>query len=236
MNICDRVVGLYLAIAIISALHHRAVTGEGQEIEVPMLETMAQFVLADHMGGGAFVPPLGNMGYKRLLSRVRGPYPTKDGYLALVVYTDKHWRAFSALVGEPGLLDTDPRFRDQETRTQHAEDMGALPAGASAAEDHRGMDRGVARGRHPGVSRQPDRGSVRRSASEGGEAVQRDRASDRGEAQGRALSGQILAKRRPSIRRLAPNLGEHTDEVLPGARRASAAARQRAHRSATDDA
>ena len=91
---------------------------------MPMLETMAQFVLADHMGGGAFVPPLGNMGYKRLLSRVRGPYPTKDGHLALVVYTDKHWRAFSALVGEPDLLDTDPRFKTQETRTQHSEDMG----------------------------------------------------------------------------------------------------------------
>jgi crotonobetainyl-CoA:carnitine CoA-transferase CaiB-like acyl-CoA transferase len=128
VNICDRVVGLYLAIAIVSALHHRERTGEGQEIEVPMLETMAQFVLADHMGGGAFVPPLGAMGYKRLLSRTRGPYPTKDGHLAIVVYTDKHWRAFARLVGCPDLLTTDPRFRDQETRTQHAEDIGRFLA------------------------------------------------------------------------------------------------------------
>jgi crotonobetainyl-CoA:carnitine CoA-transferase CaiB-like acyl-CoA transferase len=124
INICDRVVGLYLVIAITSALHHRQATGEGQEIEVPMFETMAQFVLADHMGGGAFVPPIGNMGYKRLLSRVRGPYATRDGHLSLVVYTDKHWRAFSDMVGLPGLLDSDPRFRHQEARTQHAEDMG----------------------------------------------------------------------------------------------------------------
>jgi crotonobetainyl-CoA:carnitine CoA-transferase CaiB-like acyl-CoA transferase len=128
INICDRVVGLYLAIAIISALHHRARTGEGQRIEVPMLETMAQFVLADHMGGGAFSPPIGPMGYRRLLSRTRGPYPTRDGHLAIVVYTDKHWRAFSQLIGRPDLLDTDPRFRDQETRTQHAEDMGRFLA------------------------------------------------------------------------------------------------------------
>ena len=124
VNICDRVVGLYLTIAITSALHHLARTGEGQQIEVPMLETMAQFVLADHMGGGAFVPPEGSMGYKRLLSRTRGPYPTRDGELAIVVYTDKHWRAFSRMVGKPDLLDSDPRFRNQETRTQNAEDMG----------------------------------------------------------------------------------------------------------------
>ena len=124
VNICDRVVGLYLVIAIISALHHRQATAEGQEIEVPMFETMAQFVLADHMGGGAFVPPIGNMGYKRLLSRIRGPYATSDGHLSLVVYTDKHWRAFSEMVGLPGLLDNDPRFRNQEARTQNAEDMG----------------------------------------------------------------------------------------------------------------
>lgn len=124
VNICDRVVGLYVTIAITSALHHLRMTGEGQEIEVPMLETMAQFVLGDHMGGRAFVPPLGNAGYKRLLSRTRGPYPTRDGHLAIVVYTDSHWRKFLAMVGKPEIMDTDPRFRDQESRTQHAEDMG----------------------------------------------------------------------------------------------------------------
>jgi crotonobetainyl-CoA:carnitine CoA-transferase CaiB-like acyl-CoA transferase len=124
VNVCDRVVGLYVANSITAALYHRATTGEGQYIEVPMFETMAQFVLADHIGGGAFVPPEGEMGYKRLLSRTRGPYPTKDGYLAIVVYTDKHWRAFGKLVGRPDLIDTDDRFRSQESRTRHAEDVG----------------------------------------------------------------------------------------------------------------
>ena len=59
VNVCDRVVGLYLVIAITSALYHRAMTGQGQAIEVPMFETMAQFVLADHMGGRAFEPAIG---------------------------------------------------------------------------------------------------------------------------------------------------------------------------------
>jgi crotonobetainyl-CoA:carnitine CoA-transferase CaiB-like acyl-CoA transferase len=102
-----------------------------------MLETMAQFVLADHIGGGAFVPPLGDMGYKRLLSRTRGPYRTADGHISLVVYTDQHWRAFTGLVGCSGLLDEDPRFANQESRTQHAEAVGAflashLPARSNA--------------------------------------------------------------------------------------------------------
>ena len=64
------------------------------------------------------------MKYKRLMSRTRGPYPTQDGHLSLVVYTNKHWRAFTKLVGEPDLLDRDPRFLDQESRTQNAEAMG----------------------------------------------------------------------------------------------------------------
>jgi crotonobetainyl-CoA:carnitine CoA-transferase CaiB-like acyl-CoA transferase len=128
VNICDRVVGLHVTIAVTSALFHREKTGAGQQIEVPMFETMAQFVLADHLGGGAFVPPVGEMGYRRLLSRTRGPYATRDGHLSLVVYTDRHWRFFTQLLGLPHLLDTDPRFASQESRTQHAEDMGRFLA------------------------------------------------------------------------------------------------------------
>jgi crotonobetainyl-CoA:carnitine CoA-transferase CaiB-like acyl-CoA transferase len=124
INLCDRIVGLYVANAVTAALYHRAMTGQGQEIEVPMFETMSQFVLSDHIGGAAFVPSKGAMGYKRLLSRTRGPYATKDGYLALVVYTNKHWEAFSKLIGQPDLLATDPRFASQETRTQNAQEMG----------------------------------------------------------------------------------------------------------------
>ncbi len=133
INICDRTVGLYVANAITAALFHRERTGEGQEIEVPMFETMAQFVLADHMGGHAFTPPAGDMGYKRLLSRTRGPYATQDGHISVVVYTDRHWQAFTALVGCPDLLDTDARFASQESRTQHAEAVGSFLAGHLAA-------------------------------------------------------------------------------------------------------
>jgi crotonobetainyl-CoA:carnitine CoA-transferase CaiB-like acyl-CoA transferase len=137
VNICDRVVGLYVANAVTAALYHREKTGQGQLIEVPMFETMTQFVLSDHMGGGAFVPPEGAMGYRRLLSRTRGPYATLDGHLSLVVYTDKHWRAFTGLVGCPHLLDTDARFQSQESRTQNAEDVGRFLAEHLPARSNR---------------------------------------------------------------------------------------------------
>jgi len=128
VNLCDRVVGLYVVIAIMAAVQHRNRTGEGQAIEVPMFETMAQFVLADHSGGHAFVPPLGEVGYKRLLSRTRGPYRTQDSYLAVVVYTDKHWRAFARILGVEDLLAPGSIFYSQQTRTVHAEEVGAYLA------------------------------------------------------------------------------------------------------------
>ncbi len=124
INFCDRVVGLYVASAVTSALYYRTQSGQGQLIEVPMFETMAQFVLADHLGGRAFEPARGEMGYRRLLSSTRGPYRTQDGHLSLVVYTDRHWRLFSELVGAPRLLETDARFASQESRTQHAVAIG----------------------------------------------------------------------------------------------------------------
>jgi crotonobetainyl-CoA:carnitine CoA-transferase CaiB-like acyl-CoA transferase len=128
VNLCDRVVGLYVVIAIMAALQHRNRTGEGQAIEVPMFETMAQFVLADHSGGRAFEPPIGEVGYKRLLSRTRGPYRTKDSYLAVVVYTDRHWRAFAGIVGVQDLFAPGSVFLNMESRTIHAQKVGAFLA------------------------------------------------------------------------------------------------------------
>jgi crotonobetainyl-CoA:carnitine CoA-transferase CaiB-like acyl-CoA transferase len=92
---------------------------------------MADFVLSDHIGGLAFVPPLGPTGYLRLLSRERGPYATSDGYIAVVVYTDAHWRRFTSIIGRPEVLD-DERFRNIQSRTTYAEDVGRLLAGELA--------------------------------------------------------------------------------------------------------
>jgi crotonobetainyl-CoA:carnitine CoA-transferase CaiB-like acyl-CoA transferase len=223
INVCDRIVGLYVANAVMAALYHRAVKGEGQEIEVPMFETMTQFVLADHIGGRAFVPPEGEMGYRRLLSRTRGPYATRDGHLSLVVYTDKHWRSFTTLVGCPDLLETDARFKTQESRTRYAEDIGRFLAEHLTARGNKewlevlhGID----------IPACPVNALDELCEDPHLQAV------GFFETMNHPTEGEVTVCRFPvrfartpaDLRRLAPNLGEHNAEVLGGALADEAAA------------
>ncbi|MEM7348279.1 MAG: CoA transferase, partial [Chloroflexota bacterium] len=83
-NFCDRVTGLNVVNAVTAALFYRERTGKGQSVEVPMYETMVQFLLSDHLGGYTFEPPTGSPGYARIINPNRRPYATKDGYLALL--------------------------------------------------------------------------------------------------------------------------------------------------------
>ncbi|MBN9438304.1 CoA transferase [Bosea sp. (in: a-proteobacteria)] len=92
--VADKTTALFAVGAINAALYHRAVSGEGQAIEVPMFEAMVSFLTVEHLGGRSFEPPLGPSGYSRVLSRNRRPYRTADGYLAVMPYTGAHWRAF----------------------------------------------------------------------------------------------------------------------------------------------
>jgi crotonobetainyl-CoA:carnitine CoA-transferase CaiB-like acyl-CoA transferase len=90
----DKVTGLTALYATMMALFHRERTGEGQEVEVGMFETMASFMLVEHANGALFTPPLGPANYPRVVAPNRRPYRTKDGYIAALVYNDKQWKAF----------------------------------------------------------------------------------------------------------------------------------------------
>lgn len=94
----DKVAGLTALYATTMALFHRERTGEGQEVEVGMFETMASFMLVEHASGKLFDPPLGPAHYHRVVSRNRKPYRTRDGHIAALVYNDKHWNKFMAAV------------------------------------------------------------------------------------------------------------------------------------------
>jgi crotonobetainyl-CoA:carnitine CoA-transferase CaiB-like acyl-CoA transferase len=96
--LADKVAGLTAVYATTAALLHRERTGEGQEVEVPMFETMASFMLVEHANGAMFDPPLGDAGYPRALAPHRHPYRTSDGYVSALVYNDKQWSAFTGAV------------------------------------------------------------------------------------------------------------------------------------------
>lgn len=117
----DRAVGLHAAIATLAAVVHRERTGEGQTIEIPMFETMVEQVLGDHMGGMTFDPANAPPGYMRQLSKERRPYPTNDGYVCAVIYSNRDWQRFAELIGMPDLLTEDPRFSSVGQRTDHAD-------------------------------------------------------------------------------------------------------------------
>jgi crotonobetainyl-CoA:carnitine CoA-transferase CaiB-like acyl-CoA transferase len=118
--VADKTSSMTLLANVLAALYHQARTGEGQEVEVPMFESMAAWVMVEHLYGETFVPATDTPGYKRILNRYRRPFKTKDGYLAILPYSDQNWRDFFTLAGRQDLLD-DPRFRTFATRLRHIE-------------------------------------------------------------------------------------------------------------------
>jgi crotonobetainyl-CoA:carnitine CoA-transferase CaiB-like acyl-CoA transferase len=97
----DKIAGLTALYATMMALFHRERTGQGQEVEVAMFETMASFMLVEHANGAMFDPPLGPAVYPRTVAPNRRPYDTSDGQIAALIYNDKHWNAFIDAVQPP---------------------------------------------------------------------------------------------------------------------------------------
>ncbi len=122
--VADKTVGIAVVNAILAAMLHRARTGEGQYVEVPMFETFTDFVLVEHLGGKTFEPPAGPAGYARLLGGGRKPSPTKDGYIAMLPYTGRHWITFFKAIRRPDLAATlqveDERQRNANIRALYS--------------------------------------------------------------------------------------------------------------------
>lgn len=118
----DKVAGLTIAYSILGALFHKFRTGEGQSIEVPMFEALTSFMMIEHMWMRTFDPQNGAAGYPRVLSQLRKPHKTKDGYLCVLPYTDKNWEDFFALTGR-GDIAADPRYTTANQRSQNYETL-----------------------------------------------------------------------------------------------------------------
>ena len=118
MAMADKLVGLQLASAIGMALYRREKTGRGQEVQVPMLETMVAFNMIDHLWGAVLDEPERGLGYPRMFTQNRRPYATKDGHICVIANSDDQWSRLLTALDRADLIN-DARFATLAARTVH---------------------------------------------------------------------------------------------------------------------
>ena len=134
--VVDKLTGMSLASLIGMALFHRERTGEGQEIHLPMMETILSFTLVEHLWHGTLGEPEKGLGYPRMLTPHRRPYQTKDGYISVIAHSNAQWGKLFKAMGVAELID-DPRFNSVQARSAH---IDALYATLTEGMKHRTTD------------------------------------------------------------------------------------------------
>lgn len=210
--IADKTAGLAVSNAVMAALFHRARTGAGQYVEVPMLETMAAFTLAEHMGGMTFPGATEKAGYARLLEGGRRPARTQDGWIGMLPYTDRHWTAFFKAAGHAELSDkysiANAAQRNQNIRALYGHLTEILPTRTTAEWLTLCDELDIPATRIYGLDELPEHPQL--------VAVGLFEDSEH-PSQGliRQIRPTTLFQATPAaIRRHAPLLGEHTAEIL----------------------
>jgi crotonobetainyl-CoA:carnitine CoA-transferase CaiB-like acyl-CoA transferase len=200
----DKVCGLTIAYSVSAALYRRAVTGQGEHIEVPMRDTVEAFMLVEHGAAAISRPPLGPAGYQRILTPHRRPWPTRDGWIVVLPYTREHYDRIFAASGRDDLLG-DARYATGRQRIANSgflyDEVGRMLAERTTAE-------------WLAFFREQD-------VPAGEVAVLDDLVDDLPEAEHPHAGTYKLvpppvrfAGAPQSVRRPAPLIGEHTDAVL----------------------
>ena len=129
--VADKVSGMFAAQATMAAYIAKQNGAGGQFVQVPMLESFTWFNMVENLWGGTFIPGNDRLGYTRSVNPRRRPYPTKNGYIAIVPYNDKQWVRFFELGGIEGIFD-DPRFSTYSERTKNIGELYAMIEDLSA--------------------------------------------------------------------------------------------------------
>ena len=211
-TMADRSVGLHVVNAVCAALYSREKTGKGQRVDVPMFESLLQSVLGEHMGGYTFQPQLGEAGYTRMLSKHRRPYETRDGYVCVLMYNDKHWKAFFEMIGRQDKL-ADARFASAEGRGQNFDAVYGFVADEMTKRTTADWLAALERADIP-VQRMNSLADIMRDPHLN--AIGYFRPIEH-PSEGKLVSMKVPSEwsgTQPEVRRHAPRLGEHTREVL----------------------
>lgn len=202
----DKVTGLTIAYAVLAALIHRMTSGEGQRVEVPMFDAVLGFNLVEHLSRA--VVPGGKAGYNRILNPFRRPHRTKDGYVAMLPYSDQSWSDLYHAVGHEHEL-SDPWFQErlQNPRPVYAS-LGKILATRTTAEWlELAAQLGIPAGPVPSVD-----DIINDPAQHRGVLSEHDHPAA---GRYRQITPPAHFDRSPaSVRRHAPLVGEDTREVL----------------------
>ncbi|MBZ5496578.1 MAG: CoA transferase [Acidobacteriia bacterium] len=123
--VCDTVGGLNAAFAILAALYHRERTGEGQFIDVALLDTIMPLMgwVAANLLIGHQQPVL--MGNDNFTAAPSGTFATRNGYINIAANKQEQWEALADVLGLPE-LKTDPRFQERDARKKNRKALTPL--------------------------------------------------------------------------------------------------------------
>jgi CoA:oxalate CoA-transferase len=123
--VCDTVGGLNAAFAIMAALYHRERTGEGQFVDVALLDSIMPLMgwVAANLLIGKQQPQL--LGNDNFTAAPSGTFVTQDGYINIAANQQDQWEAVCDLLGVPE-LKSDPRFQERDTRKKNRRELTPL--------------------------------------------------------------------------------------------------------------
>ena len=213
MVMADKVAGLHAVSGITMALFHRQRTGQGQQVEIPMFETVTSFNFAEHLSGAAFVPPLAPPGYVRVLDANRRPHKTKDGFMVVLPYNDKQARGFFEAAGRPDLA-ADERFATARARAQNVDQYYGLISELIATKTTAAWTELLKRADVPSIAVNTLEDVLEdEHFATTGFFIEYDHPSE-GRVRTTGVPLHFEATPGSAIRRPPPRLGEHTREIM----------------------
>lgn len=210
--ICDKLCGYILASSIGMALYSRERTGAGQEVHVAMMDTMVGFNMIEHLWSGVLDEAEKGLGYSRMLTPHRRPYQTLDGYVSLLAVTNDQWQRLLTAVDRADLVG-DPRFTEIGPRASNIDELYAIVVEQMKKRTTGDWIKRLDEAEIPnGVVNDFQDLLVDEYLAESRFFRRMQHPTE-----GRVVSMAVpvsFSKTAASIHRLAPRLGEHTEEIL----------------------
>ncbi|WP_170788936.1 CaiB/BaiF CoA transferase family protein [Ruegeria lacuscaerulensis] len=125
VGIADVMCGMYATVGILAALRHRDQTGEGQQIDLALVDAQIAWLInegVNYLTSGNVPQRRGN-GHPNIVPY--DVYQTADGHVILAVGNDSQFRRFCDFIGQPDLAD-DPRFATNPSRLEHRDALNAI--------------------------------------------------------------------------------------------------------------